>query len=88
MVLSEEVPGLSGCTFTIEGVPKTGFAFTKTGNKLETGVDFRQELSNMFTWKNESETSRQRTKMESVRFPNSITPKTHVKVFIRIYYLW
>lgn len=41
MTLSEEVAGLSGCTFTIEGVPKSGFAFTKTGNKLETGVDFR-----------------------------------------------
>ena len=34
----------------------------------------------MFTWKNDSETSRQRTKVESVRFPNSITPKTHLKV--------
>ena len=41
MTLYEEVAGLSGCTFTIEGVPKTGFVFTKTGNKLETGVDFR-----------------------------------------------
>lgn len=41
LTLSEEVVGLSGCTFTIEAVPKTGFAFTKTGNKLETGVDFR-----------------------------------------------
>ena len=96
LVLSEEVPGLTGTTFSLEGVPKPGFVFTKTGNKLETGVDFRyfflwgttkifficfrQELSGMFTWTNNLETSRLRTKIESVKFPNSITPKTHIKV--------
>ena len=44
LILSEEVPGLTGATFTIEGVPKSGFVFTKQGNKMETGTDFRQEL--------------------------------------------
>ena len=39
--LSAGVPGLAGSTFTIDGVPKAGFVFTKAGNKMETGVDFR-----------------------------------------------
>ena len=34
----------------------------------------------MFTWSNETETIRMRTKKESVKFPNSVTPKTHLKV--------
>ena len=39
--LSEPVAGIGGATFTIEGVPKSGFVFSKNGNKLETGLDFR-----------------------------------------------
>ena len=72
--------GITGATFTMDGVPKTGFCFTSSGNKMETGTDFRQELSSMFTWINQTETSRKRTKLESVKFPNSISPKTHMKV--------
>ena len=41
LVLAEPVSGLTGATFTIENVPKAGFVFTKSGNKLETGTDFR-----------------------------------------------
>ena len=41
--LSEAVPGLTGATFNIESVPKTGFVFTTQGNKMETGTDFRYE---------------------------------------------
>ena len=40
----------------------------------------RQELSSMFTWKTESESSRVRTRQEAVRFPTSVGPKTQVKV--------
>ena len=36
----------------------------------------------MFTWSNETEATRMRTKKESVKFPNSVTPKTHLKVGI------
>ena len=34
----------------------------------------------MFTWRNETETSRRRTKVEAVQFPSSVGPKTHIKV--------
>ena len=40
-MLATPVPGLTGTTFTIENVPKAGFVFTTSGNKLETGTDFR-----------------------------------------------
>ena len=39
--LSEAVPGISGCTFSLEGIPKGGVTFANYGNKLETGTDFR-----------------------------------------------
>ena len=39
--LSEAVSGISGCTFSLEGIPKAGTVFASYGNKLETGVDFR-----------------------------------------------
>ena len=34
----------------------------------------------MFTWRNETETSRRRTKVESVKLPSCVGPKTQVKV--------
>ena len=34
----------------------------------------------MFTWRNDSESSRLRRKVECVRFPSSVGPKTQVKV--------
>ena len=34
----------------------------------------------MFTWQDESETWRARTRQEAVRFPTSVAPKTQVKV--------
>ena len=34
----------------------------------------------MFTWRNDTETFRQRTKLESVKLPSCVGPKTHVKV--------
>ena len=40
----------------------------------------RQELSSLFTWKDESEACRVRTRQEAVRFPTSVGPKTQVKV--------
>lgn len=85
LTLSEPVQGIGGCSFNIEGVPKAGFPFTKAGNKLETGLDFRQELSNMFTFYNEVETTRERRKMEVVRLPPCVAPKTEVKVSIVIH---
>jgi len=78
--LSEAVPGISGCNFCLEGVPKAGVLFANCGNKLETGVDFRQELSNMMTFHTEKSASRQRTKMEVVRLPPTLAPMYEVKV--------
>ena len=40
----------------------------------------RQELGSMFTWQDESETWRVRTRQEAVRFPTSLAPKTQLKV--------
>ena len=39
--LSEAVPGIAGCSFNLEGIPKAGTVFATYGNKLETGLDFR-----------------------------------------------
>ena len=39
--LSSPVPGVEGCTLSLEGVPKAGFTFSTEGNKLDTGTDFR-----------------------------------------------
>jgi len=83
--LDEAVAGLAGVSFTLEGVPKQGFGFTQSGNKMETGTDFRQELGGMFTWHTDSQTGRQRTKLESVKFPATVAPKTLVKVFVVIH---
>jgi len=84
LALSEPVPGIGGASFNLEGVPKAGFTFTKSGNKLETGVDFRQEMSSMFTFHNEVETMRERKKIEVVKLPPCVAPKTEVKVSIVI----
>ena len=47
LVLSQPVRGLTGATFSLDNVPKAGFVFTKSGNKLETGTDFRWEKHNV-----------------------------------------
>lgn len=83
--LSTPVSGLAGVTFSLEGVPKGGFAFTKFGNKLDTGLDFRQELSNMFTFTTDQEAVRERKKKEVVRLPPNVGPKTDVKIAVVIH---
>ena len=40
----------------------------------------RQELGSMFTWEDEVESWRVRTRQEAVRFPTSLAPKTQLKV--------
>ena len=37
------MPGIAGCTFNLEGIPKAGTVFATYGNKLETGLDFRYQ---------------------------------------------
>jgi len=78
--LSEAVPGISGCTFSLEGIPKGGVTFANYGNKLETGTDFRQELSNMMTFHTEKLATRQRTKIEVVKLPPIMPPMYQIKV--------
>jgi len=78
--LSEAVSGISGCTFSLEGIPKAGTVFASYGNKLETGVDFRQELSNMMTFHTEKSATRKRSKMEVVKMPPAIAPMFDIKV--------
>jgi len=84
-VLSEPVPGIGGCTFYLEGVPKPGITFANVGNKFETGVDFRQELNNMFTFHTEATAERSRSKLEVVRFPPLLQPMTQIAVAIVIH---
>ena len=40
LLLDTPVPGLTGATVALEGVPKQGFTFLTLGNKLDTGTDF------------------------------------------------
>ena len=66
----------------MEGVPKAGVVFASYGNKLETGVDFRQELSNMMTFHTEKSASRKRSKREVVKMPPIMAPMYDIKVEI------
>jgi len=78
--LSDPVLGISGCFFNIEGIPKAGIQFASVGNKLETGIDFRQELSNMMTFQNERTASRRRTKLDVIKMPPSMAPMYEIKI--------
>ena len=80
LVLEAPVPGLTGATVALEGVPKQGFTFLTLGNKLDTGTDFRQELSATFTFMDETSSRRERKKTEVVTLPPFLAPKTEVKV--------
>jgi len=79
------VNGLTGASTSLEGVPKQGFTFLENGNKLDTGTDFRQELSSPFTFKDDASSSRERKKAEVVMMPPFIAPKTEVKVEIVVH---
>jgi hypothetical protein len=77
--LSEATEDLAGVSFTLEKVPKEGIVFGQLGTALETGTDFRQELSAAFTFTTDKSSSRERRRVEAVRMPSSLPPQTEVR---------
>jgi len=73
-MLSEPVPGLAGVSFSLDGVPKEGLVFGECGSKLETGIDFRQELAGLITFSSETQAEKYRRKYEMVKLPKSVSP--------------
>jgi len=83
--LDSSVEGCQGATFALDNVPKQGIPFSVAGTLLETGTDFRQELSSSFTFTTDNKTFRLREKKEVIRFPPVLQPKTVTKVNIVVH---
>ncbi|XP_023329251.1 uncharacterized protein LOC111701974 [Eurytemora carolleeae] len=68
--------------FSLDNVPKVNFSYTDESGKIDSKLDFRQELGGRFTFDMNGLAERTRSRTENIRLPPTLPPQTRLKVSI------